>query len=75
MEAKNVALTRMQGVTVGELCSNIRKLSSRRFVLILCSQKHADPDSLEVTIVSVNLGLVPAHRLTCLFVMHAVYSS
>ncbi|KAL1447964.1 hypothetical protein MTO96_006538 [Rhipicephalus appendiculatus] len=38
------------GITVESVCSNIRRLSARRSIIILCAQKLTDADSIEVTV-------------------------
>ncbi|XP_064483890.1 protein jagged-1b-like isoform X2 [Ornithodoros turicata] len=38
------------GTTVESICSKVRKLSTRHSVLILCSPKLSDPDSIQVTV-------------------------
>ncbi|KAK8778956.1 hypothetical protein V5799_019716 [Amblyomma americanum] len=38
------------GITVESVCSNIRRLSVRRSIIILCAQKLTDSDSIEVTV-------------------------
>ncbi|XP_075723179.1 protein serrate [Rhipicephalus microplus] len=38
------------GTTVESVCSNIRRLSARRSIIILCAQKLTDADSIEVTV-------------------------
>ncbi|XP_075555978.1 uncharacterized protein LOC142588284 [Dermacentor variabilis] len=38
------------GITVESVCSNIRRLSIRRSIIILCAQKLTDADSIEVTV-------------------------
>ncbi|KAH9375943.1 hypothetical protein HPB48_012583 [Haemaphysalis longicornis] len=38
------------GITVESLCSSVRRLSVRRSIVILCAQKLADSDSIEVAV-------------------------
>ncbi|XP_040359938.1 protein jagged-1 [Ixodes scapularis] len=42
--------TMTPGTTVESLCNGVRQLSPRPSILILCAQRMADPDSIEVTL-------------------------